>query len=313
MAQDGAARTTDNPGLQSAATPSEIRRPRRVLLLANANSRGGGALDDAKAALERAGLAVNAFRTESRNELTPLIAENGSDVDAIVAAGGDGTMNGVADGVIQCGLPLGVLPMGTANDLARTLGIPTELDAAAAVIAAGKLKRIDLGEVNEHAFFNVASIGLSAELAAGLTPERKRRFGRLAYAMTALNVLARARPFRATIVNKSGETRVRTLQIAVGNGRYYGGGMAVEQDAKINDGALDLYSLELKSVWKLALMLRSFRSGSHGLWQEVRTERCTAFEVRTRKPRPVNTDGDLITFTPARFTVKPGAIAVYVP
>ena len=83
--------------------------------------------------------------------------------------------------------------------------------------------------------------------------------------------------------------------------------------ATINDGALDLYSLELKSVWKLALLLRSFRSGSHGLWQEVRTERCTAFEIRTRKPRPVNTDGDLITFTPARFIVKPAAIGVYVP
>ncbi len=303
----------DDVGLKVKPVESGLRPPRSALLLANANSRNGGAMDDARRALEQAGLSVTAIRTESRNELTPLIAEHGGAVDCIVAAGGDGTMNGVADGVIQTGLPLGVLPMGTANDLARTLGIPTDLDKAAAVIAAGRLQRIDVGEVNEHAFFNVASIGLSAELAASLTPERKRRFGRLAYALTAINVLARARPFSATIVNKGGETRVKTLQIAVGNGRYYGGGMAVEEGAAINDGALDLYSLELKSVWKLALMLRSFRSGSHGLWKEVRTERCTAFEIRTRKPRPVNTDGDLITFTPARFIVKPGAIGVYVP
>ena len=304
----------DNPGLQAAAEACEIKKPRNVLLLANANSRGGGALDTARQVLEKQGLAVKAHRTESRNELTPLIQEHGAGMDCVVAAGGDGTMNGIADGIIQCRLPLGVLPMGTANDLARTLGIPTDLNAAAAVIAAGRMKRIDLGEVNEHAFFNVASIGLSAELAAGLTPERKRRFGRLAYAMTALNVLARARPFRATIVAKNGaETHVKSLQIAVGNGRYYGGGMAVRQDAKINDGTLDFYSLEVKSVWKLALMLRSFRSGSHGLWREVRTERGESFEVRTRRPRPVNTDGDLITFTPARFTVRPGAIAVFVP
>ncbi len=303
----------DDVGLKANPAETGLRPPRSALLLANANSRNGGAMDDARRALEKVGLAVTAIRTESRNELTPLIAEHGRGVDCVVAAGGDGTMNGVADGVIQTGLPLGVLPMGTANDLARTLGIPTDLNAAAAVIAAGRLQRIDVGEVNEHAFFNVASIGLSAELAASLTPERKRRFGRLAYALTAINVLARARPFSATIVNKSGETRVKTLQIAVGNGRYYGGGMAVEEGAAINDGALDLYSLELKSVWKLALMLRSFRSGSHGLWKEVRTERCTAFEIRTRKPRPVNTDGDLITFTPARFIVKPGAIGVYVP
>jgi diacylglycerol kinase (ATP) len=301
----------DDPALK--ASVPIIQKPRSALLLANANSRSGGALDTARAALEGAGLSVRAIRTESRNELTPLIAENSAGVDCIVAAGGDGTMNGVADGVIQSGLPLGILPMGTANDLARTLGIPTDITAAAGVIAAGRIQRIDLGEVNEHAFFNVASIGLSAELAAGLTPERKRRFGRLAYALTALNVLARAQPFSATIVNKGGETRVRTLQIAVGNGRYYGGGMAVERDATIDDGALDLYSLEVKSVWKLALMLRSFRTGSHGLWEEVRTERCTSFEIRTRKPRPVNTDGDLITFTPARFVVKPGAIGVYAP
>ena len=303
----------DDVGLKAKPAEFGLRPPRSALLLANANSRNGGAMEDARRALEKAGLAVTAIRTESRNELTPLIVEHGGAVDCIVAAGGDGTMNGVADGVIQAGLPLGVLPMGTANDLARTLGVPTDLDAAAAVIAAGRLQRIDVGEVNEHAFFNVASIGLSAELAAGLTPERKRRFGRLAYALTAINVLARARPFSAMIVTRGGETRVRTLQIAVGNGRYYGGGMAVQEGAAINDGALDLYSLELKSVWKLALMLRSFRSGSHGLWKEVRTERCTAFEIRTRKPRPVNTDGDLITFTPARFIVKPGAIGVYVP
>lgn len=302
----------DAPNRSETNAPAEAK-PRVALLLANANSRRGSAMEEAAAALEQAGLKVKPLRTESRNELTPLIQEHGAGVDCIVAAGGDGTMNGVADGLLQTGLPLGILPMGTANDLARTLDIPFDINAAAAIIAAGKRQQIDLGEVNEHAFFNVASIGLSAELAESLTPERKRRFGRFAYALTAMNVLARARPFGATIVTKGSETRVRTLQIAVGNGRYYGGGMAVEQDAAINDGALDLYSLELKSVWKLALMLRSFRSGSHGLWQEVRTERCTAFEIRTRKPRPVNTDGDLITFTPARFSIRPGAVSVFVP
>jgi diacylglycerol kinase (ATP) len=303
------------------ATPEKLietplppgQRPKRVLLIANANSRRGAALETAAAALEASGLKVKAVRTESRNELTPLIIEYASEVDAVVAAGGDGTMNGVADGILQTGLPLGILPMGTANDLARTLHIPVDLNAAAAIIAAGRQRRIDLGEVNEHAFFNVASIGLSAELAGGLTPERKKRFGRFAYALTALRVLLKARPFSATIVTKNGEQRVKTLQIAVGNGKYYGGGMAVEADACIADGHLDLYSLEFRRVWKLALLAKSFRAGSHGLWQEVRTEKCVAFEVRTRKPRPVNTDGDLVTFTPARFTVRPEAISVFVP
>jgi diacylglycerol kinase (ATP) len=260
-----------------------------------------------------AGLDVTLALTESRNELTPLIIEHAPKIDCVVAAGGDGTMNAVADGLLQTGLPLGILPMGTANDLARTLHIPTDLVAASAIIAAGRIRKIDCGEVNEHAFFNVASIGVSAELAERLTPERKKRFGRLAYALTALRILASARPFRAAIVSKDGVKRVKTLQIAVGNGRYYGGGMAVEADACIADGKLDLYSLEVKRVWKLLLMMRSFRAGSHGLWREVRTERSTAFEIRTRRPRPVNTDGDLVTFTPARFIVRPKAISVFVP
>jgi diacylglycerol kinase (ATP) len=256
---------------------------------------------------------VQVVRTTSRAELTPLIIENAAGIDAVVAAGGDGTMNGVADGILQTGLPLGILPMGTANDLARTLHLPFDLPSAAKVIAAGHQRRIDVGEVNEQAFFNVASIGLSAELAGKLTPERKRRFGRFAYALTALHVLATARPFSATIVTKQGSQKVQTLQIAVGNGKYYGGGMAVEADACIADGHLDLYSLEFKQVWKLLMLAKSFRKGAHGLWQEVRTEKCTSFEIRTRKPRPVNTDGDLVTFTPARFTVRPEAISVFVP
>jgi diacylglycerol kinase (ATP) len=287
--------------------------PRRALLIANANSRRGAAMEEAREALESVGLAVTAVRTESRAELTPLILDHAADVDCVVAAGGDGTMNGVADGLVQTGLPLGILPMGTANDLARTLDIPVDLPAAARIIAAGRRRRIDLGEVNEHAFFNVASIGLSAELASRLTPERKRRFGRFAYAITAMHVLATARPFRATIVTKDATKMVRTLQIAVGNGKYYGGGMAVEAGACIADGRLDLYSLEFKRVWKLALLMKSFRQGAHGLWSEVRTEKSTAFEIRTRKPMPINTDGDLVTFTPARFVVKQGAIEVFAP
>jgi diacylglycerol kinase (ATP) len=288
-------------------------RPRRALLIGNPRSRRGGELGQVRNLLEASGITVIEGKTESRNDLTPLVIEHAGRVDCVAVAGGDGTMNAVADGLLQTGLPLGILPMGTANDLARTLHIPPDLQGAVAVIAAGKWKPIDLGEVNDHAFFNVASIGLATDLAEKLTPERKRRFGRLAYALTALHVLFTARPFRAAIVTKGGMTRVKTLQIAVGNGRYYGGGMAVEADARIDDGTLDLYSLELKRVWKLAMMARSFRAGSHGLWQEVRTERCVAFEIRTRRPRPVNTDGELMTFTPARFVVRPKAISVFVP
>ena len=92
-----------------------------------------------------------------------------------------------------------------------------------------------------------------------------------------------------------------------------GGGNAIEQDASADDGYLDLYSLEFSTVWKMALMLRSFRNGQHGLWEEVRTDKCTKFEIRTRKPKPVNVDGEIVTSTPAVFEVLPKAVRVFAP
>jgi YegS/Rv2252/BmrU family lipid kinase len=287
---------------------------RRALMLINPKARQGSTpLDPIAARLEANGLDVVPELFSSTAEIAADIARRREGMDLVIVCGGDGTINAAARGVMQAGLPMGILPLGTANDLARTLAIPTDLNAAADVIAAGHKRRIDVGEVNGHPFFNVASIGLSADLARGLTRETKRRWGRMGYAVAALKVLTRARPFSATIISKTGEVRVKTLQIAVGNGRHYGGGNVVERSAAIDDKHLDLYSLELGNVWKLALMLRSFRAGEHGAWQEVRTDRCTEFEIRTRRPRPINTDGELVTFTPARFVVLPDAIDVFAP
>jgi diacylglycerol kinase (ATP) len=167
--------------------------------------------------------------------------------------------------------------------------------------------------VNGEPFFNVASIGLSAELAQKLTRDIKRRWGRLGYAIVALKVLAQAKPFRATIHGEDESVRVKTLQIAVGNGRFYGGGNAVEKDAAIDDQHLDLYSLELERAWKLALMARSFRYGQHGAWEEVRAVRAKEFDIRTRKPKPVNADGEIVTQTPAHFSIRPAAVTVFAP
>jgi diacylglycerol kinase (ATP) len=287
---------------------------RRALLIVNAKSRSGGSqLDAAIERLEANGIEPVHLECGRREDLSPLIVKNAADVDCAVVGGGDGTLNAAAFGVIEAGLPLGILPLGTANDLARTLDIPSDLDGAAKVIAEGRTRSIDLGIVNGQPFFNVASIGLSAELAQQLTTEIKRRFGRLGYGLVAMKVLAQARPFRATIISESERARVRTLQIAVGNGRFYGGGNAVEKDAAIDDQNLDLYSLEFERAWKLALMARSFRYGKHGAWSEVRAIRAEEFDIRTRRPRPVNADGEIVTQTPAHFSIRPRAVRVFAP
>jgi diacylglycerol kinase (ATP) len=288
--------------------------PARVLLLHNPASRAGeAAADTAAQALTAAAITVEPLACAGRDDTLAKLRAAHAGFDAVVACGGDGTMNTVANALAGSTTPLGIIPSGTANDLARTLGLPDDPAAAAAIIAAGHTRAIDLGAVNGAYFLNVASIGLSVALARGLTPGLKRRWGKLSYAIAALNVLVRARPLRATIDGDDEDARVRTYQIAVGNGRFYGGGMAVEESAAIDDGRLDLYSLELSSLWRLVFMLPAFRAGRHGLYREVRAAQGQWFEVRTRRPRHVNADGEIIATTPARFTVHPGALTVFAP
>jgi diacylglycerol kinase (ATP) len=287
---------------------------KRALVLVNPKARKGGeAIDSVVGRLHKGGLDLTIEPFDALPEIARDIVRLRETADMIILCGGDGTIASGALAVVECGLPLGIIPMGTANDLARTLGIPDDLGKAADVVLAGNTRKIDLGSVNGYAFFNVASIGLSADLAQGLDPQTKKRFGRLGYAMAAARVLMKARPFTATIRDGESVTRVKTYQIAVGNGRHYGGGNVVQADAEIDDGHLDLYSLEFGRVWKLAAMLRSFRSGTHGAWNEVRTARGVEFDIETRKPMPVNTDGEIVTSTPAKFRVHPQAITVLAP
>ncbi|MFL1874276.1 lipid kinase [Hansschlegelia beijingensis] len=287
---------------------------RRALLVVNAKSRSGeAAAKQIREELEGRGFAVTPLDCDTPDKTSAQIAREGPAYDVIVVGGGDGSMNAAARGVVDAGRPLGIVPTGTANDLARTLDIPADIPEACRIIAEGEVRRIDLGEVNGRLFFNVASIGLSAELAKSLTSEIKQRFGKLGYLITALRVLARARPFRVRISSGDKTCRALTLQVAVGNGRYYGGGNVIEQDADIDDGRLDLYSLEFSRAWRLALMLRSFRAGEHGAWSEVRAMSGHEFEVRTRRPRSVNADGEIVTKTPATFRLLPRAISVIAP
>jgi YegS/Rv2252/BmrU family lipid kinase len=287
---------------------------RRALLIINANSRSGSeALTEVMEGMRRIGIEPIHRDCGSREELSPLIVKEAGGVDMVVIGGGDGTLNAAASGLAEVKRPFGLLPLGTANDLARTLGIPPDLEAALDIIAAGKTRAIDVGIVNDVMYFNVASIGLSAELAQKLTAETKRRFGRLGYVITAMRVLAGARPFRADIISNGARARSLTLQIAVGNGRYYGGGNIVAKDADIDDESLRLYSLEFVKAWRMIMMLHRFRTGKHGELEEVRTLHADRFEIRTRRARPVNADGEIVTQTPAVFTVSPKAIEVFVP
>ena len=171
---------------------------RRALLLVNRQARQGReSFDQAVGQLREAGLEP----TEEPTDQGPAGVIRGyrDRVDLVVVGGGDGTLKSAVDGLVDAHLPLGILPLGTANDLARTQGIPADLPGAGRVIAGGHTRRIDLGWVNGKHFFNVASIGLTAQITRRLTREIKVRWGVLSYPLIALQVIWNARPFRAEI------------------------------------------------------------------------------------------------------------------
>lgn len=288
---------------------------KKALLLINHHARKGKQqVVTVRQQLQSLGIELLEQEMPPPDQLSDVIRRYGGEVDLVIIGGGDGTVNAAIAGLIDTQLPLGLLPLGTANDLARTLEIPLDIAQACQVIAAGNPQQIDVGWVNGQHFFNVASLGLSVKITRQLTKEVKKRWGVLAYAVSAFQVLWKSRLFHAEIRLADGQVhRVKTIQIAVGNGRFYGGGMAVAPDAAINDGRLDLYSLGLEHWWQMLALFPLLHRGHHASTPWSDSWKGQEFYVQTRRPRSINTDGEITTATPAHFRVLPRALRVFTP
>lgn len=286
----------------------------RALLVANTRARAGirGVGGAVKRLLER-GFAVDSMVTSEAREVPKLIRMHCATADVVVVGGGDGTLNAAAPALMDCGRPVGILPLGTANDLARTLLIPGDPIEAMEVVAQGHTRRIDVGRVNDVYFFSVASIGLSVRVARRVTPELKQRFGALAYARAVASEAMHLRPFHARIDSGNEHLEVETIQIAVGNGRYHGGGTPVAARAEVDDQQLFLYSIPQQPLLKLLRLVPVIRRGGHDETPHVLLLHGKSITVHTAYPMPVDTDGELTTHTPAHFEVLPGALPVFVP
>jgi diacylglycerol kinase (ATP) len=296
----------------------QVGMRQRALLLVNRQSRRGQ--QNIKLAIQQLtqfGFDLIEATTEHPEQLSSVIRDYSDRVDLVIIGGGDGTLNAAIPGLLDTQLPLGILPLGTANDLARTLKIPANIPEACQIIARRNVDRIDLGQVNDRYFFNVASFGLSVDITERLTQQAKRRWGVLAYGFAALQALWQSRPFTAEIHTGTDLntviTTVKTIQVAVGNGLYYGGGLAVAQDATIHDERLDLYSLEISRWWQLVKLLPALYKGRHHLFQFVHAQQGSEFTIITHRPYPINTDGEITTTTPAHFKVLPKALPVLLP
>ena len=250
---------------------------------------------------------------KSKKELGRELEAHGKDVDLIVIGGGDGTISQSLPQLLKLQRPFAVLPLGTANDFARTLGLPANPLEAAAIALRGRQHRIDIGFVNDWPYLNVASVGIASKVANAQSKELKRRWRVFAYVIGLIQAVRDLQPFFVKIdLDGNPVWSGPVYQVSVGNGRFHGGGLTVAEDAAIDDGKLDLYLIYPGRFWQL---FASFMHLKFGLAKpEVLRQRSAATAtLRTDRPQSVDADGELATETPATFRLCSAALTVMVP
>jgi YegS/Rv2252/BmrU family lipid kinase len=286
---------------------------RRALLLVNPSSRRGADedLQEGLDLLAEGGIDVIQQQPDSAEHMDQLIRKYKDQVDLYMLGGGDGTISAAASALYDCGKPFAVLPLGTANDLARSIGLPQQLSDVFRLIAADRRRRIDLGSVNGRHFFNVAHIGLGVHITYELTPEIKKRLGVFSYLQAFVRALSRKQTFRVFLQVDDRNYRQKSIHLAVGNGRFYGGGNVVDERAQIDSGELYLYSLKPQSVWELLTLAPLLRGGRQRLVERTFTAIGRRIVVKTTRPREIHADGEPAGFTPAVFEVLPNVLEVF--
>jgi YegS/Rv2252/BmrU family lipid kinase len=239
-----------------------------------------------------------------------LHAVEAAEVPVVIS--GDGLLGAVGGAMAGSETPLGIVPGGRGNDLARVLGIPDDPAEAVAVIAAGETRRIDVGEANGKRFLGIVSVGFDSE-ANRLANETSLLRGNLVYAYAALRTLLTWKPGRFTV--RAGEERVRFTgySVSVANSRAFGGGMFIAPDAELDDGEFDIVTVGEVGKLRFVGNLPKVFKGTHVEEDEVRVFRASQLELTASRPFPVFADGEHLTDLPAALRVLPRALSVLVP
>ncbi len=229
----------------------------------------------------------------------------------VIVAGGDGTMTAAAGQLAKTKTVLGVLPLGTGNSFALSLGI-ADLETAVEAIVAGRIVSVDLGNVNGTYFANFATIGLSSAIARATPNGLKKIAGAAAYVLAGLLPAFRSRPFRCKVRAGKQKLALRTYQVIVANGRYFGH-TALTPDASLDSGRLICYSTGDATIADAAKTYISLLLDRQALLSNAHVLEAKKMRVRTRPAQALAIDGEQCGKTPARFTVVPGALRVMVP
>ena len=304
--------------------------PTPTLVVVNPRSRNGSTARRWEAAAKRVRAALGELSVEYTRgpRDAERIAREGAvrGAERIVVAGGDGTTSEVVTGLLAADLgekvELGLLPLGTGGDLARTLGIPTSLDRAIETLARGKTRRADAGRLRyrdrsgrdaEAFFLNVASLGISGLVDELVNRTSKTLGGRLSFLLGTLQAVVRYRNV-AVSIDVDGQLLYsgRIVLAAVANGRFFGGGMQIAPEARIDDGALDLVVVKDLTRRELFRQLPSIYTGRHLSHPQVLCARGSRISIEAEPGSArLDVDGEALGSAPATLEILPGAIRLF--
>ena len=230
----------------------------------------------------------------------------------VVAAGGDGTVNEVVNGIAGTGVALGLLPLGTMNVFATELGLPgNDLDRCWQIIREGKPRFVDLPSANGKHFVQLAGVGFDAQVVKETSRALKRNFGPLSYLMCAAQIAAR-RPPRLRIESEHAVTKEGSF-VLVGNGRLYGGRFPFFKQAVIDDGLLDVLVFKRFNYIEIMRYMQDVVFSSQITSKEVEYFQTTSLRVTSESDVPVEVDGELVGSCPVQFDIRSHGLRVFAP
>jgi lipid kinase YegS len=286
---------------------------RKLRLVLHGKGAAEPILREAVAALRERGHDVDVRATWEAGHAEHFAREAATTHDVVVAGGGDGTINEVVRGLLSADEPpraaLGILPLGTANDLARGLGLPLDDRLAALVVAAeGPLVPLDVGVVNDQPFVNVASGGFAAEITSRTPPELKDALGGLAYSITGLFTAPQLVPHACRFIAEGQSFEMAITILAIGNGRLAGGGYAVTPEARTDDGLLDLVLVPSVPLGELPQLIGELFQASAAENEYVLYRQLKQFELHFADEFQLNLDGEPLRGRDFRVAIRPQAL-----
>jgi YegS/Rv2252/BmrU family lipid kinase len=310
----GDARVTEtaSPRRTADAAPPRIR----VIWNAAAGSKGGvpiNRIDEPRIRelMAAARLGDELVAADSPGEARSQAADAASrGYDLVVAAGGDGTVAIVATALLGTSTALGILPLGSVMNIARSVGIPRDPAEAAEVIRTGEAIRIDVGEVRGRPFFEAGSVGMNAAM---FREAQRFEGGDWSSIVRTIWVALRYRPARMAIDLEDRRIRTRALMVTVSNGPYSGAGMTVAPDARLDDGRFDVRVFRRFSKVRLLRHLVSIAFGRYRYAPEADTYRSGFVRIESARPLPARADSRDLGSTPVEFATRPGALLVVAP